>query len=427
MFSRIIRTFFPLFVLTLSLVFPIKAAIAEFSNPKIMDGFPYAGKPFHAATTFAIARIADGEELKDSRIILKPERTSMEGFDRQPGFQFLYGMQRSSADLVFVVPGFGSTGMETSVEVIAKAFFDAGYNVATLPSPLSWSFARHISESAIVGNFEVDSKELFRAAKAVQAKLEDRGMRVGKVRFVGYSYGGLTVSHMHRQNYDGKLMPNVVRYTAVNPPIDMNHAMNTLQSFVNITGSRSRQEWKGIYDWVWGKFFDKLTRQELSEDYYYSLNGVERVKEDIVKFLIQYSFRDSQKSVIFVANQINDLGLIPRATNGRRDPAYVAAARWTFVDYVEKLLPLAFPSDTRNPRDLMESQSLTTAIEGLDNSKFTVMHTRNDFLVTAADLEALRAQLDRSNGSMVLIDDGGHMGTYWWPAWQAELVKAATR
>ncbi len=413
-------------VLTISLLFPAFTG-ASFSNPQIFDGFPYSGKPFHAAVTVAVARLPADKRLKRSRIVLLPERVDMEGFDNARGMAYKYATQSSAADLVFIVPGFGASGTEAVVELLANIFYKAGYNVATLPSPLSFSFTRHVSKSATIGNFTIDATELFGAAKAIKSALISKGARVRNIRFMGYSYGGLTVAHMHRLNTDGSLMGNVARYTAVNSPIDMNYAMDTLQSYTEIIATQPPKYWSRVYSYAFGKFYEKLLQHDLDSDYYNDLNGVERLKESNIKFLIQYGFRDSLKWLIFATNQINRLGLIPRATYWRRNPAYIAASKWTFSDYVEKLLPLAFPNDARNPRILLANQGLLQALDNIDNSDFTALHAKNDFLVTEGDLAALRAILERSGGSMVLFDDSGHMGAFWWPAWQAELVRETTR
>ncbi len=405
-----------------------QASQAATYTPDVMSDFPYAGKPFQASVTFAAARIESEDKLERAMAQVLTDRTKLEGFDRRHGFHFMYGVQkRQTRDLVLIVPGFGGTGSGAGTESIAVDYYKAGYNVATVPSPFSGFFARHISKSAIPGNFDADAADLFVAINAVIARLKTEGAKFEGIRLVGYSYGALTVAHLKRLNAAGSYLPNVKKYVAINPPINMQYALDKLQEYTNLGAAIGPDKASSLYNWVWGRMYTKLVEQEFTESYYHDLNGVEKLSDKSIQWLIQGTFRESMKWVIFTANQINELGLIPRATNGRRDPAYVAAARWGFTDYLERLSPLAFPGDTRNPRDQMISQGFLQAIQGLDTSDLLVLHNRNDFLITSDDLSELEAALNRQGGDLVLFSDGGHMGNFWWPAWTAELIKHTSR
>ena len=145
-------------------------------------------------------------------------------------------------------------------------------------------------------------------------------------------------------------------------------------------------------------------------------------------YLIGNSFRQTLADVVFMSQQIVDLGVLRnQATRGQRSARLSEASKISFVDYMNRIVMPYYSAklhktlrtgDLINLGDLQSIRSLVASDAG-----FRMIHTNDDFLSRPADIQAF----SRSMGARATVFTvGGHVGNLWSPG-VAEGMKAAVQ
>ncbi len=169
-----------------------------------------------------------------------------------PGFQDArYGFVPAPAHaapqqrrrLVFVIPGIGGKCDSASALAMAELMHDAGATAVTIDNPFNWRYAKSANRGILPGNLPEDARRMATFMRAVIDDLSRNGLvDDAEVSVVGWSMGGLFVSYLAKLENDGELDFKVDTLLAVNPPVDFNYAISTLESFIEPSRSWSREQ-----------------------------------------------------------------------------------------------------------------------------------------------------------------------------------------
>ena len=169
-----------------------------------------------------------------------------------PGFQDArYGFVPAPAHaapqqrrrLVFVIPGIGGECDSASALAMAELMHDAGATAVMIDNPFNWRYAKSANRCILPGNLPEDARRLATFMRAVIDDLSRNGLvDDAEVSVVGWSMGGLFVSYLAKLENDGELGFKVDTLLAVNPPVDFNYAISTLESFIEPSRSWSREQ-----------------------------------------------------------------------------------------------------------------------------------------------------------------------------------------
>jgi len=96
--------------------------------------------------------------------------------------------QGSSAPLIFIIAGTGAGYNSQKMQVLQRAFFQAGFHVLSLSSPTHGNFIVSASSSGVPGHLLEDSQDLYRVMRLAWLQVQDE-VEVTDFYLTGYSLG----------------------------------------------------------------------------------------------------------------------------------------------------------------------------------------------------------------------------------------------
>jgi pimeloyl-ACP methyl ester carboxylesterase len=328
-------------------------------------------------------------------------------------------LQHVKAPLAFVIAGAGGNGLSGTAQLLAGELFHLGYSAITLPDPVSWGYAISRSETALPGYVAGDAKEYYvflqEVVRFLQAKTK---IQISGYSILGYSLGGLLGAYIAPIDTNQHFF-NFAKYVLINPAIDTQFGLKTLDSFYS-AGNIIPQSRKEI---ILGGIIDMLSK---SVDVSRSLGKSFRqlgIGEVELKWLIGLSFRQDLEAVIFTSQQFHDAGILKNhADEYHRNARENEAFGFSFTQYLEKfVMPSLKISD---PELLMRTTNLYSLASTLKtNSHIFVMANADDILIHEGDIDFLKAQLGQR---LYLYPLGGHVGNLGFLKNQQDLAKIMT-
>ena len=322
-------------------------------------------------------------------------------------------LQRDPAPLVYVVPGLGGHRLSNSAIALAEIVHDEGNSVITVSNPTNWEFIEKGSTADVSGYAPHDARDLWRALTEIDAEVERRypGHFTSR-RLVGISMGAfqaLLIAAEERDAQARHLLPFDV-YVALDPPVNLEHAMLQLDRFYNAPLVFPEAERSKRIDDIFGKVL-VLSQGELDPGMELPFTQLE------AEFLIGLSFRMDLQYAILQTQDRHDLGVLrTNRSRLRRAPAFREASEYGFMEYMYAfvLRSLAEQAETGFTYDEESAQRMFAscdlrAVEAelAANEHVRVFANENDFLLRAEDRDWLRAVL----GSRVrFFPAGGHLG-----------------
>lgn len=320
-------------------------------------------------------------------------------------FDFGYRPGRPGMPLVAVIPGFGRPYHEGTSLYLSHVLQLHGFHVVVLHSPSHRDFLLESHHHGIPGVTTEDARDVLSGISAIREDLRRRGARFTQLHLLGYSMGALNAAFARLLDQQ---MENVIdRLVLVNPPIDMEHGMRRLDSFLAFT---------------------KLSLQEKA-------NLALKILPPIaVRNLL--STRSGKKSEAFLREAVlseHDLSVLVGLTFQQTIQGGVRAARktaglsevktiQTFTDFCETVTVPHYrrwnPGSTS--RDLFQNESLPRIGRRLakDEDVF-VMHNRDDFLLGQNDMFWMQSTFGER---AVVFQHGGHLGNLWRADFQTTLL-----
>lgn len=382
-------------------------------------------------TVYTIQREADVANLPWRRddssatqtlesMFLKPENdrfADLSATDRVPlakhrDLEFTAWLQPEPAPLVYLVPGFGGHRLGDSTLGLAELFYAQGSSVVAVSNPTNWEFILHASTVDLPGYTPVDARDLHAAITAIDRRLEARlPGRFTSKRLAGISMGAFQTLYIAadeaRSAPQGLLAFDA--YVALDPPVDLEHAMSQLDHFYNVPLEFPVDQRARRIEEIFGKVL-VLSHGEIWP-------GMELpfTKEE-AQFLIGLSFRQDLQFTILASQDRHDQGVL-RTPRGklRRAPAFREISEYSFLEYMYAfVLPYYARRDPRISFDEAgartmfadcDLRSIESALES--NDRVRVFVNENDFVLRPEDLAWLRDHLgDRAK----VFPAGGHLG-----------------
>lgn len=372
-------------------------------------------------TDFSWTQDASAPTQTLSAIFLAPEDETFPGqgstelVPLRPGgspFPFSLWLQPRPAPLTYIVPGFGGHRMGNGPIALAEIAFRHGFSVVTVSNPTNWEFMRHGASVTVPGYAPVDARDLHVALTAIDRQLEHRlpGRFLSR-RLSGISMGAfqiLLIAAAERQaKAEGLLAFD--RYVALNPPVNLEHALGQLDRCYNAPLSFPPNERAARIEGIFAKVL-YLSHGDLEPDRMLPFTRVES------EFLLGLSFRFDLQCLLLQSQQLHDQGVLrTKRTPLRMAPAFREASEYSFMEYVYAfLLPYyaarepAFALDEAGARRFIDRCDLRAVVEELKaNPRIRLFANENDFLLRPEDITWLRETLgDR----VTLFPAGGHLG-----------------
>lgn len=292
--------------------------------------------------------------------------------------------------LVFVIPGIGGTRSSRATLAMGELLHDAGAAVVLCDDPFHWECMRSVNHGILPGNLPEDAHRFADFMDLVYSDLVTSGLTDDyEISAVGWSMGGLVVSHLAALQTRGQL--GLVRgpLLAVNPPVSFGPVADALESFLAPSKAWTRDQAKDHFVEtarrlaVWDRAHDEPTPDVSEEDAQYTVG-------------------------VALGSTLPELVALATGTN---QPVSVR-------DYLLRHVAAAYPGT--DPDDLARRAGLGGIARELgDNANYRAIHTRDDFLLDDAD----RALLDRTLGDRITwFSAGAHCGMFYTPEFRAEVL-----
>lgn len=324
--------------------------------------------------------------------------------------------QKKKSPLVFVIAGTGASHKSTKMQILQKAFFQAGFHVVSLPSPTHPNFIVSASATGIPGRFMEDCQDLYRVMELAWEQVKKR-VDVSEFYLAGYSLGGAQSAFLSKID-DEKGTFRFKKVLMINPPVSLYSSADTLDKMLveNIPGGLDN--FHESYQRLMMKFaeiYKTMGYVDFSDDFLYEAFKRFPPKEEGLAALIGMSFRLSSSNMVFTSDVLNNAGfIVPKnahltGAHSLTDFSKVAF-RVSFVDYFHEVFYPFFKSqEPALTEEVLKEQASLKYIESyLRNSdKIGLMTNEDDLILAPGEVEYLRALF---GARATFYPNGGHCG-----------------
>jgi hypothetical protein len=330
-------------------------------------------------------------------------------------FRYSYAVQDGPAPLVFIIAGTGGSHTGGSTQMLARAFYQAGFHIVALSSPTTDNFIVNASTTSIPGHAIGDAEDLYRVMQRIWGRLETE-IAVTDFYVTGYSLGGFNAAFVTWLD-EQKRVFNFRKALLINPPWRLYSSLSLLDRMVENTPG-------GLDNFP--SFFEKLVqgltqvlkksdRVDLSEDALYAAYEALDLKNEELAALIGVAFRIASSNMAFSSDVMTNFGYIKpphlRFTNNNRLDQYnQVGLRLGFTDYFhDYFYPYYKRQDFSVTREQLDDMMSLASIEDYlrSSEKIEVMHNQNDLILAPGEID----NFPRVFGARARIyPKGGHLG-----------------
>lgn len=335
---------------------------------------------------------------------------------------YSYIRQKGAAPLVFLVAGTGASHQSPKMQIMQKAFYQAGFHVVSISSPTHPNFIVAASTSGVPGNLEEDAADLYGVMQAIWQSLKDK-TEVTSFNLAGYSLGAAQSAFVARLDEDRKAF-NFRKVLLINPPLNLYNSVKLLDAMLEEHIPGGPDKFAETYERLISRFAEAYAQGEGVEFNNHFLYKTYKYKQpenpEGLNVLIGLDFRISSQNMAFASDVMTKAGYVVPADLelGRHDSVTQYAkvlARLSFVDYFEGIFMPNFKA--RHPAvteaNMIGRMSLRTLEDYLRTSpKFGLIHNADDIIMLPGEVDYLRQVFgDRAR----IFPHGGHCGNMSYP------------
>ncbi|MCP3850659.1 MAG: alpha/beta hydrolase [Gammaproteobacteria bacterium] len=335
-------------------------------------------------------------------------------YQRQ-GLNYAITAQKKKSPLIFAIAGTGAGHRSAKMKLFQRAFYQAGYHVITISSPTFTNFMVNASQTAIPGNLQEDSADLYDVMQ--QIINEHPKLEVTEYNLIGYSLGASQAAFVSRID-EQKKMIDFNKVLMINPPLNLFHSVKLLDNMLtaNIPGGidNFNEFFKNFMNDVTAYHREHQKLAITGPDFFYEAYRDNNPNDEKMQALIGISFRMSSSDMIFVSDVVNNLGyLVPQNTSMGTTTSLTkyskASRRLGFSDYVEEIYLPYFSKKTGNSRDALIAQSSLLSIKDYlqQSDNIGLMHNENDPILMEGEIDTIKSLFP---GRAMVYPYGGHCG-----------------
>jgi hypothetical protein len=331
------------------------------------------------------------------------------------GLNYAITAQNKKAPLIFAIAGTGAGHHSAKMKLFQRAFYQAGFHVVTISSPTFTNFMVNASKTAVPGNLEEDSADLYNVMQLIMDKHQT--LKVTDYNLIGYSLGASQAGFVALLDEREKTI-GFNKVLMINPPLNLFHSVTLLDKMLteNIPGGLDNfnKFFNGFMANVTSYYQEHKKIALTGPDFFYNVYKNRKPSDSQLKTLIGVSFRMSSSDMMFVTDIMNNLGyLVPKNTKMTSTTSLTkyskASRRLGFSDYVEEIYLPYFSNKTGISRDdLITQSSLLSIKEYLQSAdNIGLMHNENDPILRKGEIDIIKSLFpDRA----IIYPYGGHCG-----------------
>jgi len=328
-----------------------------------------------------------------------------------------FAWQKEQAPLIFVIAGTGTNYRSAKMQMMEKAFYQAGFHVISISSPTTPNFIVTASQSSLPGHLEDDARDLYRVMQVAWQQIKDK-IEVSEFYLTGYSLGATQAAFVTKLD-DAEHAFDFKKVLMINPAVSLYNSVAILDKMLdnNVPGGLNN-----IDSWI-QDVFSKLSR---------ATQGHDRIKFQDPDFLykvyqhyppgrktsaglIGFVFRTSSSNMIITADIMNGGGyIIPKNRIPTRNDSFTDYAKVTFrIAFLDYFKELFFPYfKARQPelteQALIDMESLQYIEPYLKKAeKIGVVTNADDLILSSGELDYVRTLF---GARAKIYPNGGHCG-----------------
>lgn len=333
-------------------------------------------------------------------------------------------LQPEHAPIVYVLPGLGGHRMERPSLAIAELLYANGYSVVTISSVFNVEFMETASTAAVPGYAAIDNRDMHIAIDAIDHDIEAKyGERTGKRALLGFSMGAFQAMMLAaRHETEPSQRVQFDRYIAINPPVNLLHGMEALDSFYNVALNWPADERTARIDQAFRKVALLVAAGAANSENDDAAKAPSVLPFDRTEsgFLVGFAYRTILRDIIYSSQSRHNLGVIQQPIRKyRRAAVYDEIKKYNYSDYLEHFLVPYYKnggyrtadglSTPVNSDEIVASANLRNFTVGLRRiPDLRIIASDDDFLLRDGDINWMRSLVPASH--MKVMSKGGHMG-----------------
>ncbi len=253
--------------------------------------------------------------------------------------RYSYIRQKGPAPLIFLVAGTGASYHSEKMQLMQKAFYQAGFHVVSISSPTYPPFIIAASTSGVPGHLEKDSADLYRVMQAVWQKLQKK-MEATEFFLTGYSLGAAESAFIAKLDEQEKAF-NFSKVLLINPPVSLYNSVLILDEMLEHNIPGGLDNFNAFYQNVIHSFAEVYRHGEdvdFNDQFLFKVYKQRKPKDESLEALIGMDFRVSSENMVFTSDVFTQAGyVVPKGLElGRHDSRAVyikMLGRLSFLDY----------------------------------------------------------------------------------------------
>ncbi len=382
-----------------------------FKNPNMATIF--------GSSTLMVEGVSKNIPREEYRIKLPWAKPVEEHFWYNEGFKFSLVSQKNKAPLIFLLAGTGSAHNSIRMENFQRIFYDAGYHVVSISSPMNSNFVINGSRERMPGIIVDDCQDIYDIMKEIDKKIANK-VEVSDYYLVGYSLGGTEAGIISYIDESEKKF-NFKRVFMINPAVDLYSSALKLDGYLDFPKEERAEKIHKMIE----NIIDTVVSNTLPE---YSSIDVETIfrifsKQELsdkeMQQLIGGAFRISSIDLNYIADVINNRGVYVKEPVGKFTPMFENFKKVNFATFEEYIDNIALPyyqerlGKEITLEDLLVKARLNYIEEYLKNSdKIVAVTNADELILNEDDFKFLK---ETFKDRLIIYPYGGHCGNMYFP------------
>jgi len=363
------------------------------------------------------AKVPRAIPVEELELTVHPEREVPDVLWYSQTLRYSLVAQEHASPLIFVIAGTGAAYNSPKMQMLQRAFYQAGFHVVSLSSPTHPNFIVSASTTGIPGHLLDDSRDLYQVMSLVWLQLQRDDIEVTDFYLTGYSLGAAQAAFLSHLDENRKVF-NFQKVLMINPPVNLYTSALILDEMLvkNLPGGENNVQ--PFFDEVFEAFAEVYREGEFadfSSDFLYVAYKNRKLTDSLLAALVGMSFRSHSANMIFTSDVFTNSGYIkPKnlvlSTSDSLTDYFKVANRVSFEDYFEELFAPYFLQ--RYPRLTKPALIESLGIKGIEEylrqaKKIGLVHNADDVILGPGDLGYLQ---DVFGTRSKIFPRGGHCG-----------------
>ncbi len=353
---------------------------------------------------------------KNLELVVFEEREAPDVLWHSQALRYSLVRQDHPAPLIFVIAGTGAGYNSPKMQMLQRAFYQAGFHVLSLSSPTHPNFMVSASTTGVPGHFMEDAQDLYRVMVLAWLQIQ-KEIEVTEFYLTGYSLGAAQAAFVAQLD-EGRGTFQFEKALLINPPVSLYTSALILDEMLTQNLSDDPESVHQFFDQTFQTFSEVYQTGDFlnfGSELLYAACKQKSPSQEKIAALIGIDFRMSSASMVFTSDVLINAGYIkPKdlklSSTDTLTDYYKVSVRVSFREYFEDLFSPYFQRryPGLNERMLIRNLSLRSIEPYLRRAtELAVVHNADDLILGPGELSYLQ---DVFGTRAKVYPKGGHCG-----------------